>query len=46
VGSNWNSSATNSFLSDEARRIWKPKTWGTKLPDRSFFSKIVAFQRF
>ena len=29
--------APNSFLSDEAKRIWKPKTLGNKLPDKYFF---------
>jgi hypothetical protein len=38
--------APNSFLSDEARRIWKPQTQGNKLPGKSFFKKIVALQRF
>ena len=38
--------ASNSFLPDEARRIWKPQTQGNKLPGRSFFSKVVALQRF
>ena len=33
--------ATNSFLSDEAMRIWKPKTLGTKLPDICFSGKLL-----
>ena len=33
--------APNSFLSDEAKRIWKPKTLGNKLPDIFFSVKLL-----